>query len=81
MSKLRVNAFSVSIDGFGAGPNQSLENPLGVGGPQLHQWAFHTKTFRTMFGEEGGSTGVDEDFARRSFMAHSTSEPPESRST
>lgn len=67
MSKLRVAAFSVSIDGFGAGPNQSLENPLGVGGPQLHQWALHTKTFRTMFGEEGGSTDVDEDFARRSF--------------
>jgi len=67
MSKLRVNAFSLSIDGFGAGPNQSLENPLGVGGPQLHQWAFHTKTFRAMFGEEGGSTDVDEDFAHRSF--------------
>lgn len=67
MSKLVVRAFSVSLDGYGAGPDQSLENPLGVGGEALHGWAFGTRTFRKMFGQEGGSTGTDEDFAARSF--------------
>ncbi len=65
--KLRVQAFSISIDGYGAGPSQSLENPMGVGGKALHPWAFATRTFRRMFGQEGGSTGVDDDFAQRSF--------------
>jgi len=65
--KLRVAAFSVSLDGYGAGPDQSLENPLGVGGKSLHEWAFATKTFRAMFGQEGGATGIDNDFAARSF--------------
>jgi dihydrofolate reductase len=67
MSKLRVNSFTVSLDGYGAGPDQSLQNPLGVGGRALHEWAFGTRTFRQMFGTEGGSTGVDEDFAAASF--------------
>ncbi|QPC93587.1 dihydrofolate reductase family protein [Mesorhizobium sp. INR15] len=67
MSKLRVNAFSLSIDGFGAGPGQDLENPLGIGGGALHKWAFSTVTFRKMFGQEGGATGPDDDFAVRSF--------------
>ena len=67
MPKLRVAAFSVSLDGYGAGPDQSLENPLGVGGKSLHEWAFATKTFRAMFGQEGGATGIDIDFAARSF--------------
>lgn len=67
MSKVRVAAFSVSIDGYGAGPRQSLENPLGVGGTALHEWAFGTRTFRRMFGQHGGSTGLDEAFAARSF--------------
>jgi len=67
MSKLRVNGFTLSLDGYGAGPDQDLENPLGVGGKALHKWAFTTRTFRKMFGEEGGATGVDEDFAARSF--------------
>ena len=67
MSKLEVRAFSVSIDGFGAGPDQSLANPLGVGGRTLHEWLFHTRTFQQMFGSEAGSTGVDDDFAKRSF--------------
>jgi dihydrofolate reductase len=67
MGKLRVAAFTVSIDGFGAGPNQDLANPLGVGGVALHEWAFATRTFRKMFGQEGGSEGVDNDFAARGF--------------
>ncbi|AXK83200.1 dihydrofolate reductase [Pseudolabrys taiwanensis] len=67
MSRLVVRAFSVSLDGYGAGPEQSLEKPLGVGGETLHTWAFGTRTFKKMFGQEGGSTGVDEDFAARSF--------------
>lgn len=67
MPKLRVMSFSVSLDGFGAGPEQSLDNPLGVGGKGLHQWAFATRTFRTMFGQDGGSTGIDDQFAARGF--------------
>ena len=67
MPKLRVCSFSVSLDGYGAGPEQSLDNPLGQGGMGLHQWAFATRTFRTMFGQEGGSTGIDDAFARRGF--------------
>lgn len=67
MSKLVIRAFSVSLDGYGAGPAQSLDNPLGVGGMALHEWAFGTRTFKTMFGQDGGATGVDDDFAARSF--------------
>jgi dihydrofolate reductase len=67
MPRLRVSSFSVSLDGYGAGPEQSLDNPLGVGGMALHQWAFGTRTFRKMFGQDGGSTGVDEQFAARGF--------------
>jgi dihydrofolate reductase len=67
MTKIRVNAFSISIDGFGAGPRQSLENPLCVGGLALHEWAFATKTFQRMFGRQGGASGIDDDFAARSF--------------
>jgi dihydrofolate reductase len=67
MSKLRVNSFAVSLDGYGAGPNQSLQEPLGVGGMKLHHWAWGTRTLRQMFGNEGGSTGVDDDFAKRGF--------------
>jgi len=67
MPRIRVAAFSISIDGYGAGPRQSLENPLGVGGLELHQWAFATRTFRRMHGGEGGTTGLDEGFAARSF--------------
>jgi dihydrofolate reductase len=65
--KLRVNAFGISLDGFGAGPNQSLENPLGVGGPGVFEWFFPTRTFKQMHGQDGGSTGMDDDFAARSF--------------
>src|SRR5580704_683810 len=68
VSKLKVNAFSISIDGYGAGPQQSLENPLGVGGSALHEWAFGTRTFqRMLFGNDAGATGIDVDFAARSF--------------
>ncbi|MGZ5240949.1 MAG: dihydrofolate reductase family protein [Caldimonas sp.] len=67
MSKLRIQSFSMSLDGYGAGPDQSLENPLGVGGMALHQWALGTRTFRKMFGGEGGTSGVDDDFAASGF--------------
>jgi dihydrofolate reductase len=67
MSKLRVSSFSISLDGFGAGPNQDLENPLGVGGKDLHKWIFGTQTFQKMFGDSVGSTGIDNDFAVRGF--------------
>jgi dihydrofolate reductase len=68
MSRLRINCFAVSIDGFGAGPHQSFENPLGVGGLALHEWVFPTRTFSRMHGtNEGGSTGVDDDYAARGF--------------
>jgi dihydrofolate reductase len=65
MSKLHVAAFSISIDGYGAGPNQCLEHPLGENGMELHRWFFDTLTFRKMHGQEGGHDGVDEAFAAR----------------
>lgn len=67
MSRLRVLSFSISLDGFGAGPHQDLNNPLGVGGTALHEWAFATRTFQQMFGNEGGTTGIDDDFAALGF--------------
>lgn len=67
MTKLRVESFTISLDGFGAGPNQNLENPLGTGGTTLHGWAWPTNTFQKMFGDEAGTTGIDEDFATRGF--------------
>ncbi len=67
MTRLRVHSFTISIDGYGAGPGQNLENPLGVGGVALHEWAFATRTFQKMFGSDGGTTGVDDDFAARGF--------------
>ena len=62
MSRLRVHNFAVSIDGYGAGPDQSLDNPLGVGGEGLHNWVFETRKWREMIGTEGGGEGVDNDF-------------------
>src|SRR5688572_13237865 len=67
MSKLRVNAFSISLDGFGAGPNQSVETPLGEHGESLHEWIFPTRMFKTLYGDGHGETGPDNDFAERSF--------------
>ena len=67
MPKVRVESYSISLDGFGAGPDQDLEHPLGHSGEKLHTWAFTTRTFRHMFGQEGGATGVDDQFAVRGF--------------
>jgi dihydrofolate reductase len=67
MSELRVHAFGISIDGYGAGPGQNLENPLGAGGMALHDWAFPTRTFQRMGGKDGGTTGIDDDFVARGF--------------
>ena len=67
MPKLRVCGFSLSVDGYGAGPHQDTANPLGLGGTALHEWAFGTRTFQKMFGGEGGSAGVDDQFAMRGF--------------
>jgi len=66
VSKVRVACFAMSLDGYGAGRRQSLENPLGEGGMGLHQWFFPTKTFQAaVLGKDGGETGLDDDFARR----------------
>ena len=67
MGKVRVAAFAISIDGFGAGPRQDLENPLGVRGPEIFAWFFATEVFRSMHGQEGGAQGIDNDFAAQSF--------------
>lgn len=68
MTKVRVNGFTISLDGYGAGPDQDLGNPLGIGGTALHQWLIPTRTFqRSLFGRDGGTTGVDDDFAARGF--------------
>lgn len=66
MGKVRVAAFAVSLDGFGAGPRQDLNNPLGVRGTELHQWFFPTEVFRKMQGQSGGTSGVDNDIAAKS---------------
>ena len=66
MSKVIVSGFALSIDGFGAGPEQSLNDPLGKRGLELHEWFFGTKTFRAMIGKDGGSEGIDESYAARS---------------
>jgi len=68
MSKLRVDAFTISLDGYGAGPEQSLKTPLGIGGEDLHRWMLPTRTFQTMvMGRNEGETGPDDDFAKASF--------------
>lgn len=69
MSRLRIASFSVSIDGFGAGPHQSLEHPLGVGFMAAQEWVFATRTFqRLVLGADGGESGVDDKFAARGFQ-------------
>jgi len=67
VSKVKVAAFSISIDGFGAGPRQDLDNPLGVRGSELHDWFVNTEVFRKMHGQSGGEQGVDNDVAAQSF--------------
>lgn len=68
MTRVRVEGFTISLDGFGAGPQQDLEHPLGVGGTDLHGWALPTRTFqRALFGRDAGTTGVDESYAARGF--------------
>jgi hypothetical protein len=68
MSRLKVQSFSISLDGYGAGPNQSLQNPMGEGAGGLHQWFRGTRTFQRMLGDASkGSDGPDEDFAARGF--------------
>lgn len=65
MSIVRVNSFAVSLDGYAAGPHQSSDAPLGIRGPELFEWFFSTRTWKQMHGYEGGSTGVDNDWAQR----------------
>ena len=68
MTRVRIEAFTISLDGYGAGPNQDIDNPLGIGGTELHRWFIPTRTFqRAHFGREDGTTGVDDDFAARGF--------------
>jgi dihydrofolate reductase len=62
MPKLRVHNIAISLDGYAAGPDQSVDNPLGVGGRRLHEWAFRTRTFRRKSGQEDGETGLDDEF-------------------
>ncbi|MFL6467240.1 MAG: dihydrofolate reductase family protein [Pyrinomonadaceae bacterium] len=70
MGKVHVSAFSITLDGFSAGPDQSLNNPLGVGGVEMMEWMFPTKMFAEMQGKVGGETGVDNDFAVKSMTGN-----------
>jgi dihydrofolate reductase len=67
LSKVRVATFSISVDGYGAGPRQDLQNPLGVRGTELHNWLFRTEVFKKMTGQGGGERGVDNEMALQSF--------------
>jgi dihydrofolate reductase len=67
VSKLRVQSFGVSLDGFGAGPDQGLNNPLGVRGPELMEWFLHTKMWKGLYGTGEGETGIDNGVAERGF--------------
>lgn len=67
MGKVKVCAFSVSLDGYGAGPEQTLQQPLGKRGEELHEWMFPTRMFQKLYGNGEGEEGVDNDFAERSF--------------
>ena len=67
MTRVRVEGFTISLDGYGAGPEQDIDHPLGRGGTELHPWLTATRTFQRTHGQDGGSTGVDDDFAARGF--------------
>jgi hypothetical protein len=69
MSKLRVHAFSISLDGYGAGPNQGLKDPLGENGEELHEWIFPTQTFKAMYGDGNGTTGTCQSSRSRTTRA------------
>lgn len=62
MPKLRAHNIAVSLDGYMAGPDQSPDRPLGVGGERLHDWAFATRSFRRMHGMDGGEGGLDDEY-------------------
>ena len=66
MARLIVHSFTISLDGYGAGPNQTKDTPLGVGGEELHEWLVGTRFFKQMGKHEGGTTGIDNDFAEQS---------------
>ena len=68
MSKVRILNFTISLDGYGAGPNQAVDSPLGVGGEELHNWMVKTATFRKLYGGEGGVEGIDNDFTARGLV-------------
>ena len=68
MTRIRVESFTISLDGYGAGPDQDINNPLGVGGMDLHQWFIPTRTFQQTHGTGDGTTGIDDDFAARGFQ-------------
>jgi dihydrofolate reductase len=68
MSKLRVGSFSLSLDGYGAGPDQDRQHPLGKNGAELFEWFFRTQMWQRMHGQEGGETGVDNRMAEQSFV-------------
>jgi len=65
MTRIRVENFTISLDGYGAGPDQTIDNPLGIGGEALHDWLISTRAWRKMHGMEGGASGIDDDFAAR----------------
>jgi dihydrofolate reductase len=67
VTKLRVESFAISIDGYGAGPGQDLENPLGLNGPELMEWFFPTRVWRRMHGQPDGEAGIDNEIAERGF--------------
>jgi dihydrofolate reductase len=67
MTRVRVESFTISLDGYGAGPDQTVENPLGMGGEDLHQWMLSTRFWQQMNGKDGGARGIDDDFATRGF--------------
>lgn len=68
MTRVRVESFTISLDGYGAGPHQDIDNPMGLGATDLHQWAFPTRTFQQiLFGSDSGTTGIDDEFAARGF--------------
>ena len=76
MGKVKVAGFSVSVDGFGAGPEQSLQDPLGKRGPEVHQWIFGTRYFHEMTGKEGGDTdSVDQAYAQRAMAGFGAFSP------